>query len=58
MTYKSKWAKWRGLAVVVLGLTGVGAPIATLIVTGADVAAVVADDISTDNEDSEQDNGN
>lgn len=42
--YISRWRKFRPLAILLLALTGVGAPIATVLVTGADVAVEIAAD--------------
>lgn len=48
MKWFSKWRKVRPLAALILALTGVGAPITAVILTGGDVVTTVADDIQAE----------
>lgn len=45
MKYQSKWRQVRPLAALLLTLTGVGAPLTAVILTGADVTTQVVDDL-------------
>ena len=57
MKWFSKWRKVRPLAALVLALTGVGAPITAVILTGGDVVTTVADDIQAEQEPAKEQGG-